>query len=130
MTRTEAIRVLQHMVRWGIISDEKMKEALKIAINSLEVDEMYQLEKEDADEFISCKAYDQVMWERDIAIAQLKELGYGFGEEIRQADEFIPKSVIEDIKAEFRQINAVSVYKFFGYDEVIGIIDKHINGKE
>ena len=52
MTRTEAIRVLQHMVRWGIISDEKMKEALKIAINSLKVDEMYQLEKEDADEFI------------------------------------------------------------------------------
>ena len=52
MTRTEAIRVLQHMVRWGIISDEKMKEALRIAINSLKVDEMYQLEKEDADEFI------------------------------------------------------------------------------
>ena len=38
--------------------------------------------------------------------------------------------VIEDIKAEFRQINAVSVYKFFGYDEVIGIIDRHISGKE
>ena len=60
MTRTEAIRVLQHIVRWGIISDEKMKEALIIAINSLKVDEMYQLEKEDADEFISKKVIEDI----------------------------------------------------------------------
>lgn len=32
---------------------------------------------------VSREAYDQIKWERDTAIAQLKELGYGLGEEIR-----------------------------------------------
>ena len=31
---------------------------------------------------ISREVFEQVMWERDIAIQQLKELGYGFGEKI------------------------------------------------
>lgn len=29
-------------------------------------------------------AYEQVRWERDVAIEQLKELGYGLGEKIRK----------------------------------------------
>lgn len=32
---------------------------------------------------VSREAYDQIKWERDTAIAQLEELGYGLGEEIR-----------------------------------------------
>lgn len=32
---------------------------------------------------VSREAYDQIKWERNTAIAQLKELGYGLGEEIR-----------------------------------------------
>ena len=76
MTQTEAIRVLQHMVRWGIISDEKMKEALRIAINSLKVDEMYHLEKEQADEFISKKVIEDIIAE----IMQYMFLN-GFGSE-------------------------------------------------
>lgn len=35
---------------------------------------------------ISLQAYEQVMWERNIAIAQLKELGYELGEKIREED--------------------------------------------
>ena len=59
MTRTEAIRTLQNILEeateeedsvFYVISEDA--EALKIAINSLKVDEMHQLEKEDADEFI------------------------------------------------------------------------------
>lgn len=43
---------------------------------------------EDVDEqptadVVSREAYEQIKWERDIAIAQLEELGYGLGEEIR-----------------------------------------------
>ena len=40
--------------------------------------------------------------------------------------EFVPMSVIEDIKAEFRQIDATYAYKYFGLNEIIGIIDRHI----
>ena len=42
----------------------------------------------------------------------------------------VPISVIEDIKAKFRQIDATCVYKLFSADETIGIIDKYISGKE
>ena len=31
--------------------------------------------------------FDQILWERDCAIAQLKELGYGLGERIRTSDD-------------------------------------------
>ena len=37
-------------------------------------------------EYVSIGAYKQVAWERDIAIEQLHELGYEFGEKIREAD--------------------------------------------
>ena len=55
-------------------------------------------------------------------------------EEHRQLAEWLKelkekKQAIEDIKEEFRLINATYVYKFFGYDEIIDIIDRHI-GKE
>lgn len=31
-------------------------------------------------------AFDQIKWERDIAIGQLEELGYSLGEKIREED--------------------------------------------
>lgn len=103
MTRTEAINHLKDILcenntvkHSEMVIFENEKEALKMAINSLEVDEMYQLEKEDA-------------------------------------DEFIPKSVIEDIKAEIKNINLQcdnGFYRALSKDEVIEIINNHINGKE
>lgn len=37
-------------------------------------------------EYVGIGAYKQVAWERDIAIEQLHDLGYEFGEKIREAD--------------------------------------------
>lgn len=39
---------------------------------------------------VSRSAYEQVMWERDVAIVQLKELGYGLGE--KPKTDWIPVS--------------------------------------
>lgn len=41
----------------------------------------------------------------------------------------IPKSVIEDIKADLRMIDASMVYKVWSCEEIIRFIDRHI-GKE
>lgn len=47
---------------------------------------------------------------------------------------FIPKSVIEDIKAEIRKqmedCATTSIYTRLGFDTTLHIIDKHISGKE
>ena len=102
MTRTEAIDILKCLAWHRRPSEEEIEEVLKIAINSLKVDEMYQLEKEDA-------------------------------------DEFIPKSVIEDIRAEIQAIEMEGRVddrtRFIrGGKEVknlvLKIIDKHISGKD
>ena len=43
---------------------------------------------------VSKATFEQVMWERDIAIQQLKELGYGFAEKLRTGYwEFKPYAV-------------------------------------
>ena len=139
MTRTEAIDILKCLAWHKRPSEEEIEEAIKMAINSLKVDEMYQLKKEDTDEFVNLKTFKQVMRERDIAISQLEELGYDFGEEIRQEDEFIPKSVIEDIRREIEQIeingfvDEKTMFTRTGTQVktiVLDIIDKHISGKE
>lgn len=96
MTRAEAIKILEGAIKKPNTKDGYLGQALSMAINSLKVDEMYQLEKEDA-------------------------------------DEFIPKSVIEDIKAEIRSIQPKwyeNAGKHNCIDEVIKIIDKHISGKD
>ena len=40
-------------------------------------------------ETVSLGVFKQVMWERDIAIEQLKELGYGFGQKIEPCNDLI-----------------------------------------
>ena len=44
------------------------------------------------DKYVSIGAYKQVAWERDIAIEQLHELGYEFGQKIDSNDGWIPCS--------------------------------------
>ena len=41
------------------------------------------LEQEPSSDMVSRGVFEQVMWERDVAIEQLKELGYELGEKIR-----------------------------------------------
>ena len=41
-------------------------------------------------------SFEQIKWERDTAIAQLKELGYEFGEKIRTDDDYISRQAVID----------------------------------
>lgn len=100
MTRTEAIEVLR--ANYPDACYSLLREAVDMAINSLKIDEMYDLESENADEFIS-------------------------------------KSVIKDIKAEIGarvfDIKPKSNGNYFdGVDDVMDIVsailDNHMNGKE
>ena len=71
--------------KWGHIADgaEKVKEALK-NLPSAEPSE---------------KCVEQIKWERDTAVQQLKELGYGFGEKIRtDADTISRRDAIDAIE--------------------------------
>ena len=45
-----------------------------------------EVEAEYKDKFVFASVCEQIMWERDVAIAQLKELGYGLGEKIRKVE--------------------------------------------
>ena len=97
MTRAEAIKQLKTDVTdcCATMSNqwEKDEEALDMAINSLKIDEMYDLEKENADEFIS-------------------------------------KSVLEDIKAEVENYEDFSAYDRQIARVIWCFFDKHISGKE
>ena len=96
MTREEAVAILNHNVS-ACLHGTEWGEALDMVINSLKIDEMYDLESENADEFIS-------------------------------------RSVIEDIKAEIKTL--AQEYDFYadtrrkyGLWTALEIIDKHC-GKE
>lgn len=71
---------------------EKCMSDLRINLNSFEaIAEIIDSILEDyKNKYVSIGAYKQVMWERDIAIKQLHELGYGLGEKIK--DGWIPCS--------------------------------------
>lgn len=85
MTNQEAIEFLKNMIdreAIGFVCTEREGdvaiwqyhvEALQMAISALQAQE----------ETVSRKVYEQISWERDIAVMQLKDLGYGLGEKIR-----------------------------------------------
>lgn len=105
MTRADAIKELKEM-RTDAWTDSRQMEALSMGIKALEQEptkeERALLQKwrdnrgisiedfedamnalqEPSGETVSIEAFKQVMWERDIAIEQLKELGYDFGQKI------------------------------------------------
>ena len=103
MTREQAIRDLRNTSAWKrIVSDtwseksNSISDGTKDAIWRLnDIKRAYQLDKSDewavdmaiaalsvepCKDTISRGVFEQVMWERDVAIEQLKELGYGLGE--------------------------------------------------
>lgn len=58
---------------------------------------VYEVKNYYKDKFVSVRCLEQVKWERDIAIGQLKELGLGLGEEIDK-DDFIKVTRCKDCK--------------------------------
>ena len=93
MSRETAIGILKLMseameVYDSIAPTPQRRNAVQMAIASLETDEAYQLEYEQPE--ISKGLFEQIKWERDIAIEQLRELGYEFGEKIEES--VLPKA--------------------------------------
>lgn len=66
-------------------------------------EEIKALEQQPSD-CISMGVYKQMAWERDVAIEQLKELGYEFGEKIRTSDNCVSRQAVKEgmIKYGFR----------------------------
>ena len=122
-TRSESIKTLkEHLSHWERLLQEHICEeqegidtisALKLAISSLETDEAYQLEYESttkSETLISLDVYKQVAWERDIAIQQLHELGYEFGQKIEPTtkndlgvDAISRRSIIEEMEKRYAE---------------------------
>ena len=46
------------------------------------------------DDKVSRSVFEQVQWERDMALSQLKDLGYGLGEKPRPSNDYFIKSGI------------------------------------
>lgn len=80
---------------------------------------------------VSLGAYKQVVWERDVAISQLKELGYELGEKIRDEDKKDNKSFNnENIKVGDKRFVVVNEYP--GYKAKLAtckLISKRNEGK-
>lgn len=84
MENKTAIMILKNIShRADIHGDEN--NALKMAIAALE--------KEPS---VTIGTYEQVRWERDIAIGQLEELGYGFAEKIDKCEDAISRNDMLD----------------------------------
>lgn len=50
------------------------------------IKELDKAESENKRDLVSREAYEQIMWERDVAIQQLQDLGYGLGEKPREGE--------------------------------------------
>ena len=72
MTKEQARDTLRNAAWLGTNEDrERIEKAVELLCG------------EQCEDAISRGVFEQVMWERDVAIDQLKELGYGFGEKPR-----------------------------------------------
>ena len=89
MTREEAIEIFKLLRQQDTRVDaDEYEEALQMAISALERIEGLE------------GASKQFMWERDIAISQLKELGYGFGQKIEPCEDAISREAL--LKKQYR----------------------------
>ena len=68
---------------------------------SLTIKKLPSAQPEPCEDTVSRKLYEQIKWERDLAVDQLADLGYGFGEKKRDSDDAIPRKYILDILAEY-----------------------------
>lgn len=112
MTREEAKNILaEHIKLMEQENEPSLKEdidALKMAIQALKNHDTYMkysyeqgkqdaLSQEPTSEMVHVETLHQVMWERDIAIGQLKELGYSFGQKIEPCNDVISREAVDDI---------------------------------
>jgi hypothetical protein len=90
-------------------------------------------EQEPSGETVSLEAFKQVMGERNIAIEQLHELGYEFGQKIdKQA---VPIEILQEIRQEIADAklpndDEICKANNYGLNTALVIIDKHIAESE
>lgn len=91
MKREKVIEILEH--NWTCLknhayTDNELDEALEYIIKSLE--------QEPCEDAVSRGVFEQVRWERDVAIEQLKELGYELGQKIEPCEDYISRQAVLD----------------------------------
>ena len=126
---------------------ERMENALRHIKTSVDVDpwaveEVERVfkayEQTQPQETVSRGVFEQVMWERDIAIEQLKELGYSLGEKIEPQDgDLISKQSVRDAIAEIKSYKSKynnqeygQSYAIKAVNDVLEIILRHTGVKE
>ena len=114
MTNEEAIEIIKQDIPCE--HDTDLIEALDVAIKALEQQPCEDMPCISAEEMQKCKdivkkytskqylsdtvsrgAFEQVMWERDVAIGQLKELGYGLGQKVEACDDAVSREAVIEI---------------------------------
>lgn len=75
------------------------------------IDTVNQVEEEFKNKYVGIGAYKQVAWERDVAVWQLRELGYEFGEKIE------PKTNADKIKSMTNEELAEWLGKYGNFEE-------------
>ena len=71
--------------------DEKLDAIYEAVANAIDTNILIvnKVAEEYKDKFVSVEVLKQIMWERDVAIEQLHELGYEFGQKIDKSTEHI-----------------------------------------
>ena len=102
LSREEAIDLLDNLN--GMIEDNHNSDydtAFKMAIKALE--------QGLCDDTVSRGVLEQVMWERDTAIEQLRELGYGLGQKIEPCDDAVSRqALLEFFKDDDYVVNEIN----------------------
>ena len=75
-------------------------------------EEIKALEQQPSEGIVSMEVYKQVIRERDIAIEQLRELGYDFGEKITPSDDCVSREEVNKLYDEYRPRLATHVSEF------------------
>ena len=107
MTNELARNILSELKK--LMSEEKEplseeQEALSMAISALK--------QEPTSEMVHVETLRQVMWERDIAIGQLKELGYEFGQKIEPCEDTISRAdAIDQMEQSYNILDATNRIK-------------------
>ena len=108
MTREDAIKWSKDYLKTGYFPMPQYEQAFEMAIKALS--------QEPTSEMVHVETLRQVMWERDIAIEQLHELGYELGQKIEPCDDAvsrldkirqiiaIPNSVIQEDVMKYQMI--------------------------
>ena len=86
MTKEEAIERLKNYTQYRCGGVDLV--ALNMVIQALE--------QEPCNDTVSRGVFEQVMWERDTAIEQLRKLGYGLGQKIEPCDDAVSRQAVID----------------------------------